>query len=169
MPLLPIVKYGHPVLRAKTELIPGIDEAFLKTLQDMFLTMYAAPGIGLAANQVGISKRFAVIDLQPEGKRRPMVIVNPVIEERSGVLYEEEGCLSIPGFAARIKRSAKVRVRALNEHGLPVVIEGEGLMARCLQHEIDHLHGKLYIDHAPLVSRLRIKRDIYRRRKQGLF
>ena len=77
--------------------------------------------------------------------------------------------MSIPGFAAKTKRAAKVRVRALNEHGLPVVIEGEGLLARCLQHEIDHLNGKLYIDHLPLVSRLRLKRDIERRRKQGLF
>ena len=98
-----------------------------------------------------------------------MAIINPVIEECSGAIYEEEGCLSLPGFGGKVKRAAKVRVRALNEHGLPVVIEGEGLMARCLQHEIDHLNGKLYIDHLPLMSRLRIKRDVSRRRKQGLF
>ena len=92
-----------------------------------------------------------------------------VIESRSGSIYEEEGCLSIPGFAARIKRAAKVKVRAINEQGLPVVIEGEGLLARCLQHEIDHLNGKFYVDRLPLVARLRTKRDIARRRKQGLF
>lgn len=169
MALLPIVKSGDPVLRKKTEQVPRIDDDLRKTIEDMFLTMYAAPGIGLAANQVGIPKCFAVIDLQPEKQRRPMVIINPVIEERSGTLYEEEGCLSVPGFAARVKRAAKVRVRALNEHGLPVVIEGGGLLARCLQHEIDHLNGKLYVDRLPLLSRLRIKRDIERRRKQGLF
>jgi len=169
MSLMPIVKYGDAVLRKKTATVPQIDDQLLHLISDMFRTMYAAPGIGLAANQVGLSKCFAVIDIQPGGQRHPMVIINPVIEEKSGTIYEEEGCLSIPGFASKIKRAAKVRVRALNENGLPVLIEGEGLMARCLQHEIDHLNGKLYIDHLPLVSRLRVKRDIERRRKQGLF
>jgi peptide deformylase len=169
MSLLPIVKYGNPALRKKTANVPQMDETLLSMIGDMFLTMYAAPGIGLAANQVGLSQCFAVIDLQPGGQKHPMVIINPVIEERSGSIYEEEGCLSIPGFGAKIKRAAKVRVRALNEHGLPVIIEGEGLMARCLQHEIDHLNGKLYVDRLPLVPRLRIKRDIERRRKSGLF
>lgn len=169
MALLPIVKYGDPVLRKKTAQVPQIDRAFLDTLGDMFNTMYAAPGIGLAANQVGLSKCFAVIDLQPGGQKRPLVIINPVIEEKSGSLNEEEGCLSIPGFAGKIKRAAKVRVRALNEHGLPVILEAEGLMARCLQHEIDHLYGKFYMDHLPLLSRMKMKRDIDRRRKQNLF
>jgi peptide deformylase len=169
MSLMPIVKYGDPVLRKKTANVPQIEENLLTTIEDMFRTMYAAPGIGLAANQVGLSKCFAVIDIQPSGKRSPMVIINPVIEERSGTIYEEEGCLSIPGFGGKVKRAAKVRVRALNEHGLPVVIEGEGLMARCLQHEIDHLNGKLYIDRMSLVPRLRLKRSIDRRRKQGMF
>jgi peptide deformylase len=169
MSLLTIVKYGDPVLRKKTGQVPQIDDELLHTIGDMLRTMYAAPGIGLAANQVGLSKCFAVIDLQPGGEKHPLVVINPVIEESSGTLYEEEGCLSVPGFAAHIKRAAKVRVRALNEHGLPVVIEGEGLLARCLQHEIDHLNGKLYMDRLSLVSRLRLKRDIERRRKQNLF
>jgi len=169
MSILPIVKYGDPVLRKKAAPVPQIQEKLLDTLDAMFRTMYAAPGIGLAANQVGLSGAFAVIDVQPEGRRQPMVIINPVIENRSGTLYEEEGCLSVPGFAGKIKRAAKVRVRALNEHGLPVVIEGEGLLARCLQHEIDHLNGKIYFDHLPLVARLRLKRSLEKRRKQGLF
>jgi peptide deformylase len=169
MSLMPIVKCGDPVLRKKTANVPQIDDELLHLIGDMFQTMYAAPGIGLAANQVGLSKCMAVIDIQPGGQRHPIVIINPVIEERWGTIFEEEGCLSIPGFASKIKRAAKVRVRALNEHGLPVVIEGEGLMARCLQHEIDHLNGKLYIDHLPLLSRLRVKRDIAHRQKQGLF
>src|SRR5258708_29173549 len=129
MSLLPIVKYGDAVLRKKTSLVPQLDEELLLTIQTMFRTMYAAPGIGLAANQVGISRCFAVIDIQSGGHRRPMVIINPVIEEKSGTIYEEEGCLSVPGFASKIKRASKVRVRALNENGLPVIIEGEGLMA----------------------------------------
>jgi peptide deformylase len=169
MPLLPIVKIGDPVLRRKTELVSVVDDALRATLDDMLRTMYAAPGIGLAANQVGISRCFTVIDLVPGGKRKPMALINPVIEERSGELLEDEGCLSIPGFSARVKRAAKVRVRALNEHGLPVTIEGEGLMARCLQHEIDHLNGKLYIDHLALLTRLRMKRQIAKRKKSGLF
>ncbi len=167
--ILPIVKFGDPVLRRKTALVQAVDDELLKTLDIMFRTMYAAPGIGLAANQVGIGKKFAVIDVQPDGKRKPIVIINPEIVERSGTLYEEEGCLSVPGFAGKIKRSAKVKVKALNEHGLPIIIEGEGLLSRCLQHEIDHLNGKLYFDHLPLVSRLRMKRGIASRKKQGLF
>lgn len=169
MALLPIVKAGDPVLHKKTEHIPKIDDALLATIDDMYRTMYAAPGIGLAANQVGIPKCFAVIDIVPGGQRKPFAIINPVIEAQSGELCEDEGCLSVPGFSAPVKRFAKVRVRALNEHGLPIVIEADGLLARCLQHEIDHLNGKLYIDRLPLVSRLRIKRSIAKRRKQGLF
>src|SRR4029077_2768315 len=124
MSLMRIVKMGDPVLRKKARPIAQIDDPLRQTLADMFQTMYAAPGVGLAANQVGLTGRFAVIDIQPDGKRHPLVIINPVIEARSGALSDEEGCLSIPGFAAKVKRAAKVRVRAINEHGLPVVIEG---------------------------------------------
>jgi len=169
MSLMPIVKSGDPVLRRKTETVQTIDADILTLIQDMYRTMYAAPGIGLAANQVGISKAIAVIDIQPNGRRQPFVIINPVIEASSGTLREEEGCLSIPGFNGYVTRAAKVRVKALNEHGIPVVIEGEGLLARCLQHEIDHLNGKLYMDRLSLVPRLRMKRSIEKRRKQGLF
>jgi peptide deformylase len=169
MALLPIVKAGDPVLRRKTALVKTFDAELLQLIEDMFRTMYAAPGIGLAANQVGISKCFAVIDLQQNRQKQPFVIINPVIEDRSGDVREEEGCLSIPGFAGIVKRSARVRVKALNQHGVPVVIEGEGLLARCLQHEIDHLNGKLYMDRLPIVARFRMKRQIGRRKKQGLF
>ena len=102
MPLLSIVKFGDSVLRKKTEDIPQIDEPLLQTISDMFRTMYAAPGIGLAANQVGLSRNFAVIDIQPGGQKHPFVIINPVIEARSGAIYEEEGCLSVPGFGGKI-------------------------------------------------------------------
>src|ERR1035438_602851 len=113
MALMPIVKYGDSVLRKKTAVVPLIDDPLLQILTDMLRTMYAAPGIGLAANQVGLSKNLAVIDLQPGGQKQPFVIINPVIEKKSGMIYEEEGCLSVPGFGAKIKRAAKVRVRAL--------------------------------------------------------
>jgi peptide deformylase len=169
MPLLSIVKAGDPVLRQKTQGVKKIDDALLQLVSDMFVTMYAAPGIGLAANQVGVARSVAVIDIQPNGRRQPLVIINPVIKEKSGSVEEEEGCLSIPGFGGKVKRAIKVHVQALNEHGLPIEIEGEGLLARCLQHEIDHLNGKLYMDRLPLIARLRMKRSISHRRKQGLF
>jgi peptide deformylase len=169
MSLMRIVKMGDPILRKKTIPVTRFDDALRETLADMFQTMYAAPGVGLAANQVGLAGRFAVIDVQPDGKRHPLVIINPVIETRSGTLHEEEGCLSIPGFGANTKRAAKVRVRAINEHGLPVVIDGEGLLARCLQHEIDHLNGMFYIDHLTLLQRMKIKREVARRKKSNLF
>src|SRR4051812_9584320 len=104
MSLLPIVKMGDPVLRKKTVPVAQFTDGLRQTLDDMFQTMYAAPGVGLAANQVGLTGQFAVIDVQPEGVRSPLVIINPVIESRSGHISEEEGCLSIPGFAARVKR-----------------------------------------------------------------
>jgi peptide deformylase len=169
MSLMRIVKMGDPVLRKKCRPIAQIDDDLRKILADMFQTMYAAPGVGLAANQVGLTGRYAVIDVQPEGAHHPMVIINPVIESRSGSIHDEEGCLSIPGYASRVKRAARVKVRAINEEGLPVVIEAEGLLARCLQHEIDHLNGKFYIDHLPLLQRMKIKRQIARRKKSGLF
>ena len=167
MGLLRIVTIGDPVLRKKTAPVSDIDDKLRTTIADMFQTMYAAPGVGLAANQVGISQAFAVIDVQPEGKHRPLVIINPVIEESSGSIYEDEGCLSIPGCSSKIKRAARVRVRALDQHGLPIVIEGEGLLARCLQHEIDHLNGKFYIDHLPLVQRIAIKRQFSKQTKSA--
>jgi peptide deformylase len=169
MSLLRIVKMGDPVLRKKMRPISQIDDTLRKTLEDMFHTMYAAPGVGLAANQVGLNGRFAVIDVQPEGQHHPMVIINPMIESRQGTIKDEEGCLSIPGFAAPVKRAARIRVRAINELGLPVVIEAEGLLARCLQHEIDHLNGKFYIDRLPLLVRMKIKREVARRKKSKLF
>ena len=169
MALLKIVKSGDPVLRTKTQIIETIDASLHEFIADMFRTMYAAPGIGLAANQVGVSKAIAVIDLQPGGRKQPFVIINPEVTEKSGEIKEDEGCLSVPGFSGLVKRFVRVKVRALNAEGVPVEIEGEGLMARCLQHEIDHLNGKLYVDRMPLVPRLRLKRAISRRRSQGLF
>lgn len=169
MSLMLIVKYGDPVLRRKAALVERIDESLKALIQDMLSTMYAAPGIGLSANQVGVSKALAVIDLQLEGRLNPIVSINPVVEHRSGSLFDEEGCLSIPGFAAKIKRASRVCIRALNADGLPVQLEADGLMARCLQHEIDHLNGRFYIDHLPLVQRLKMRRRIAIRKRDGLF
>ena len=156
MAIRKIVKYGDPVLRRRCQPVESIDREVRKLIGDMFETMYDAPGVGLAANQVGVSLALAVIDIQAEGRQSPIVLINPRITELSGQLKEEEGCLSIPGFLAPIKRFASAKVSALNEKGLPVVITGEGLLARALQHETDHLHGKLYVDHLSFVKRVRM-------------
>lgn len=131
-----------PVLRQQTEVVPKITKKVSKLIQDMLDTMYEADGAGLAAPQVGVSKKIIVIDVG-EG---PIVLVNPRIVETEGEEIDVEGCLSIPGKQAYVKRAAQVLVEGLNEQGKPVRIEGDGLLSRALQHEIDHLNGILYTD-----------------------
>ncbi len=167
MALRKIVKHGDPLLRKKCDSVNVIDKEIKKLVQDMLETMYAAPGIGLAANQIGISLAIAVIDIQPQGKPVPLVLINPKIIELSGTLFEEEGCLSIPGFLAQIKRSAFAKVSALNLEGMPMIYTGEGLLSRAFQHETDHLNGKFYIDHLSVIKRLKIQSDIKKLRKKG--
>lgn len=167
MGVLRITKHGEAVLRRKGEEIDYsvFKPKLPKVLKDMWDTMHAAHGVGLAANQVGLSLRVAVIDVRPGGKPRPFVLINPEIVEKEGSVEEEEGCLSIPGLYARVRRFKRVKARGLNEHGIPVEIVGEGLLARALQHEIDHLYGKLYIDHLPLLRRLKVLALIRRLKK----
>lgn len=168
--ILRITKHGETVLRSKAR---SLDlELFKKDhpelLKDMWETMYAAHGVGLAAPQVALSLRLAVIDVQPDappGKSKKIVLINPEIVHKEGVVSEEEGCLSIPGLYAKVKRAARVRVRAFNEHGIPIEIVGQGLLGRALQHEIDHLNGKLFIDHLPFLQRLKVHRLIRQLRK----
>lgn len=144
--ILTIRKYPDPVLQQPGEPVTEFDDALRGFVRDMFETMYAAQGIGLAAPQVGVSKRVTVIDLSggkdPEQK---MVLVNPEIIERAGKLYEEEGCLSFPEIREKVARAATVTVRAQDEHGTWFEVDGEELLARCMQHEIDHLDGVLFI------------------------
>ncbi|MBI5744403.1 MAG: peptide deformylase [Elusimicrobia bacterium] len=155
-----ICKYGEKVLEKKTR---KVDFAALKKdlpalLDDMFETMDAVGGAGLAANQIGLDLRLAVIKIQREGEEPlSIVIINPELVERSGSLYEDEGCLSFPGLFAKVRRAAKVKVRALNEKGLPIEINAEGLFAKALQHEMDHLDGVVFISRLPLLSRLKLK------------
>ena len=144
--ILTIRKYPDPVLQQPGEPVTEFDEALRSFVADMFETMYAAQGIGLAAPQVGVSRRLTVIDLS--GGKDPeqrMVLVNPEIIERAGKLYEEEGCLSFPEIREKVVRAAKVTVRAQDEHGKWFEAEGEELLSRCMQHEIDHLDGVLFI------------------------
>ncbi len=164
-----IVKHGDPVLRKKCRPVEDINGDIHKLILDMFETMYAAPGIGLAANQIGVPLSLAVIDIQPSGKRAPLVLINPKVTELKGRLFEDEGCLSIPGLSHRVRRYAFAKVSALNEKGMPVSYAGEGLLARALQHETDHLNGKFYIDHIPLLRRWKMIYAIRRRKKTGLW
>ncbi len=155
-----ICKYGEKILEKKTRKV-NFDE-LKKTLPlllaDMFDTMDAVGGIGLAANQIGLDLRLAVIKIKREDEEPlSIVIINPEIAEKSGALYEEEGCLSFPGLFAKIRRAAKVKVRAINEKGLPIEINAEGLFAKALQHELDHLDGVLFLSRLPLLSRLKLK------------
>jgi peptide deformylase len=162
--LRPIVRFGTPGLQVKTSPVREFDAELGRLIDDMIETMYAAPGIGLAAPQIGLPLRIAVIDLSV-GKRggELLTLVNPEFVERKGMQLEDEGCLSVPGFTATVPRPAHVVVRAFDRHGAEHVVESDGLLARALQHEIDHLDGVLFLD------RLRgIKRDLIVRKIRKL-
>lgn len=163
MALREIRTYPDPVLRNKTSRIERIDSALDRLIRDMVETMHAAPGVGLAANQVGVPLQLAVIDLstreEPEQRHPLIVIINPEIIILEGSVFEEEGCLSIPDYSEKIKRAARVKVRAQDRTGKPFELEAEGLMAKALQHEIDHLNGLLFVDKlSPL------KKSLFKRR-----
>jgi len=170
VPVLPIRKYGDDVLRRRTEPITTFDESLQRLIDDMVDTMYAAPGIGLAANQVGVNKRVAVIDLSV-GKRKGELhaLVNPEIDEAQGKLTEDEGCLSIPDFTEVVIRPERVHVRFLDRNGDARDFWGEGLMARALSHELDHLDGKLFVDHLRGFKRDRIVRKIQKLARAGMW
>lgn len=160
MAVMRITKHGEAVLKKPS--LP-VDYERLKPrlpalLESMWETMYEARGVGLAAPQIGLNLRLAVIDVRPEGKPQRLVLLNPELLAREGTVEEEEGCLSVPGLYAKLKRHARVRVRALDERGRPRELAGEGLLARAFQHEVDHLDGKLFIDRLPLAERLRAAR-----------
>jgi peptide deformylase len=163
MALREIRKFPDPLLRRKTDRVAKINGTIERLIDDMVETMHAAPGVGLAANQVGVSLQVAVIDLsarEEKEKRHPLlVIINPEILSMEGSIVEEEGCLSIPEYAEKVKRAAKVKVRAQDRTGNVFELEAEGLLAKALQHEIDHLNGLLFVDRlSPL------KKSIFRRR-----
>jgi peptide deformylase len=152
MALLDVRVLGDPVLRRETAIVHEVTDAHRRLVDDMFETMYAANGIGLAAPQVGRLERIAVVDVGEEGPGR-IALINPEIVREEGETRGEEGCLSIPEIYGEVTRSAKVTVRALDRDGKEFAIEAEGLLAVCLQHEIDHLHGKLFIDYLSLLKR----------------
>ncbi len=149
MSILDIRVLGDPVLRKETGIVEDVNDDIRRLINDMFETMYAAEGIGLAAPQVGRTERITVMDV--EGAK--FALVNPEIVERQGAIRGEEGCLSIPDVFGEVERSNVVTVSALNERGEEIEIVGNELLARCLQHEIDHLHGKLFLDYLSVLKR----------------
>lgn len=158
MALLRITKHGEVVLKKPCPPVDfdAIRQGLPALLKDMFASMYAVRGVGLAAPQVGLSLRLAVIDVRPDGKRRPLVLINPEIVSLEGTVNEEEGCLSLPGLYAKLARFSKARIRALDAGGKPYEMSGTGLLARAFQHEIDHLDGKLFIDHLDFEAKLKV-------------
>ncbi len=150
MAILEIKEYGDPVLREKALPVKEITPEILNLIKDMVETMYTASGVGLAASQVGVSKRIILVDGEEDGL---IVLINPMIIKSEGEVVEEEGCLSVPDIYSQVKRSSKVTVKALNENGDPIKITKEGLTARALQHEIDHLDGILFIDRIGRIKR----------------
>lgn len=155
MALLDISVLGAPILRRETQLVQQMTPELRQLVTDMFDTMYAAKGIGLAAPQVGRTERIAVIDLE----KNPITLINPVITVRSGKSKREEGCLSIPDIHYEVERAAKVVVEARDVDMNPITLDGTDLFGTCLQHEIDHLHGKLFLDHLSILKRRQAMRE----------
>jgi peptide deformylase len=164
-----ILKYGEPVLEQVADHVTDFDSpALLEMVADMWETMYAAKGVGLAAPQIGFRKRVSVIDTSVgEDETKKIVIINPEVTLTEGKQVGEEGCLSIPGFREPVSRANKVSVRAQNEKGEPIELEGEELLARALLHEIDHLNGILFINHLSTLKRDIIRRKIKKMQKAG--
>jgi peptide deformylase len=164
MAILEILKYPDPRLSKVAKPVKSVTAEVVKLVEDMLDTMYAAPGVGLAANQVGALQRIVVMDIDHENPKTNIYkLINPVITSKEGEVIWEEGCLSVVDFTAEVRRAAQVEVVALDENEQEVKIAAEGLLAVALQHEIDHLDGKLFIDR---ISRL--KRDLYTRKRKKM-
>ncbi len=156
MALLPILRYPDPRLHTRAALVREVDDTVRKLIADMAETMYEAPGIGLAATQVDVHRRIVVIDVS-EDKSALLALINPEIISRSGEQICEEGCLSVPGIYDKVARAEKVRVQALNQLGERFELDAEGLLAVCIQHELDHLDGKVFVEYLSQLKQTRIK------------
>lgn len=159
MAQLSILHYPDSRLRKPALPVEAVDDDVRALIADLTETMYAAPGIGLAATQVNIQKRVIVLDVS-EDKKQPLALINPTILDRQGEEEMEEGCLSVPGFYEVVKRAERVRISALDREGEPFELEAGGLLAVCIQHEIDHLDGKLFVDYLSALKRDRIRRKL---------
>jgi peptide deformylase len=167
MAQLPILEFPDPRLRTQAVAVDAADvatPAFQTLIDDMFQTMYEAPGIGLAASQVDVHKRFMVIDVT-EDRSRPLVFVNPVITARDGEQVYQEGCLSVPGIYADVTRSDTITVEALDRHGQPFTLQADGVLAVCVQHEMDHLLGKLFVDYLSPLKREMVRKKLLKAKR----
>jgi peptide deformylase len=167
MAKLDILVFPDPKLRTKAQPLERVDDETRRIVDDMLETMYAAPGIGLAATQVSIPRRIVVIDLS-ENRDSPLCLINPRLLSEEGREQMDEGCLSVPGFFETVTRAARVRVAALDRNGEPFTLDAEGLLAVCIQHEIDHLDGKLFVDHISMLKRQRIRRKLEKDQRQAM-
>jgi peptide deformylase len=165
MAKLDILTFPDPRLRNQAAPVTRVDATVQRIVDDMFETMYAAPGIGLAAIQVDIPQRIIVIDISDEHDR-PLCLINPEILERDGEEQMDEGCLSVPGFYETVTRAERIRVRALNRDGESFTIDADGLLAVCIQHEVDHLDGKLFVDYISALKRQRIRKKLEKGQRQ---
>ena len=157
MARLPILEYPDPRLRIRAERVTVVDDDVKRLVEDMFETMYTAPGIGLAATQVDVHKRIIVIDVS-EARDEPYCFINPEILSADGRETYEEGCLSVPGLYEYVERAERIKVRALDRNGEPFELDAEGLLAQCIQHEMDHLEGRLFVDYLSPLKRERLKK-----------
>ncbi len=157
MSRLEILHYPDPRLRRRAEPVKVVDDDIRRLIDDMLETMYGAPGIGLSATQVNVAKRVVTIDVSKD-RNAPLCLVNPEVRPLGGETETEEGCLSVPGVYEIVKRPERVRVRALDRDGRPCEIEAEGLLSVCIQHEVDHLDGRLFVDYLSRLKRQRIRK-----------
>jgi len=164
---LTILHFPDERLRTVAKPIEQVDDTLRTIIDDMFETMYDAPGIGLAATQVNVHYRLIVIDISEE-KNQPLVLINPEILEKEGVEEMDEGCLSVPGIYEKVQRADRVKVKAQDRHGEPFELEADGLLAVCIQHEIDHLDGKLFVDYLSTLKRQRIKKKLEKQLRQTM-
>jgi peptide deformylase len=165
MTKLVILEYPDPRLRTKAAPVAAVDDAVRQLADDLLETMYAAKGVGLAASQVDVHKRLLVLDVS-EARNQPMVLINPQILSAEGRAPGEEGCLSLPGIYDKLERAARIRVRAQGRDGEPFEIDAEGVLAVCIQHEMDHLEGKLFVDYLSELKRQLIRRRLQKERRQ---
>jgi len=165
MAKLKILEFPDPRLRTKATPVAAVNDELRTLIDDMFETMYDAPGIGLAATQVDVHKRLLVTDVSAD-KDAPYVLINPQILEMDGVTTSDEGCLSVPGYYEEVQRAEHIKVRFLDRDGEQVEMEAEGLLAICIQHEMDHLDGKLFVDYLSEAKRGRIRKKLEKERRQ---
>jgi peptide deformylase len=165
MTKLAILEYPDPRLRTKAIPVAVVDDAVRQLIDDLLETMYAAKGIGLAASQVDVHRRVLVLDIS-DSRDQPMTFINPEILAADGSAPGEEGCLSLPGIYDKLERAERIRVRALDRNGKPFEMEAEGMLAVCIQHEMDHLEGKLFVDYLSELKRQLIRRRLQKERRQ---